>query len=205
MKSSIPEKGKGAKLVSGAPSRGGGTAFAQVNPGAAELLRDHVLEACQAFGPNNAGGSAGSDPGRFTAIDAYCGIGKYGRLLAEHGWSVTGIEVDHAAAVDARVDAPQRFEVVESRVEEVLGAHLPVELLLVNPPRSGLHADVPSAVMGAPPRHIVYVSCDPGTLARDLRALSDAYELVGLKSFDLFPQTAHVETVAVLTMRSEGS
>jgi 23S rRNA (uracil1939-C5)-methyltransferase len=63
---------------------------------------------------------------------------------------------------------------------------------------------VPAAILTAPPERIVYVSCDPATLARDLGALSGAYVLDGLRAFDLFPQTAHVETVAHLTL-AEGA
>jgi 23S rRNA (uracil1939-C5)-methyltransferase len=89
-------------------------------------------------------------------------------------------------------------------VEERLTEHLPADLLLVNPPRSGLHRDVPGTVLAAPPARVVYVSCDPATLARDVAALGAGYDLRGLRSFDLFPQTAHVETVAVLVRRERG-
>ena len=77
--------------------------------------------------------------------------------------------------------------------------HVPA---VANPPRAGLGPDVTSAILAAPPEFIVYVSCDPGTLARDILALSDSYTVSDLKAFDLFPQTAHVETVAVLTRAS---
>ncbi|MGB1658840.1 MAG: 23S rRNA (uracil(1939)-C(5))-methyltransferase RlmD, partial [Longimicrobiales bacterium] len=88
------------------------------------------------------------------------------------------------------------------RVEDVLSSLLPAELLVVNPPRGGLHEDVPRQVLDAPPARMIYVSCDPATLARDLKRLSDRYTLEGLRAFDLFPQTAHVETVAELSLRS---
>jgi tRNA/tmRNA/rRNA uracil-C5-methylase (TrmA/RlmC/RlmD family) len=167
-----------------------GTAFVQVNREVAELLRDHVLEV------------AGSGA---EAVDAYCGVGAFGRALAETGWNVVGIEQDPVAVAIAQRSSPSAFRVVRGLVEERLTDHLPADLLLVNPPRSGLHRDVPATVLAAPPARVVYVSCDPATLARDVAALGESYELRGLRSFDLFPQTAHVETVAVLVRRERGA
>jgi 23S rRNA (uracil1939-C5)-methyltransferase len=166
-----------------------GTAFVQVNREVAALLRDHVLEV------------AGSGA---EAVDAYCGVGSFGRALAETGWNVVGIEHDPVAVAIAQRSSPSAFRVVRGLVEERLAEQLPADLLLVNPPRSGLHRDVPGTVLAAPPARIVYVSCDPATLARDVSALAEGYELRGLRSFDLFPQTAHVETVAVLVRREGG-
>jgi 23S rRNA (uracil1939-C5)-methyltransferase len=184
---------EGTTLVAGVPGPGGGIAFEQVNRDAAALLRDHVEERISALAPH---------AGR--AVDAYCGIGEYGRPLARMGWQVTGIEVDAAAVEEALRDAPDGFDVRTGTVEDLLPAALPVDLLVVNPPRAGLGPDVTSAIVASPPEQIVYVSCDPGTLARDIRALSGAYAVTDLRAFDLFPQTAHVETVAVLTRASGG-
>ena len=97
---------------------------------------------------------------------------------------------------------PGRDDVREGQVEDLLGSLLPIDLLLLNPPRSGLAEDVPAQVLERPPGRIVYVSCNPATLARDLKRLNDHYALDGIRSFDLFPQTAHVETVAELSLRS---
>jgi len=68
----------------------------------------------------------------------------------------------------------------------------------VNPPRTGLHWNVTLRLTGQPVTRVIYMSCDPATLARDLRRLSVNYRLAAVRAFDLFPQTAHVETVAVL-------
>jgi 23S rRNA (uracil1939-C5)-methyltransferase len=177
-------------LVSGAAAPGGGTAFEQVNPEAARLLREHVLE------------SAGeTTETQLRAIDAYCGGGDFGRSLAEMGWSVVGIESEEAAAQIAASAAPDGFEVVHGKVEEHLEALLASDLLVVNPPRTGLSSDLPQLICATPPARLIYVSCDAATLARDLSGLSPAFELSSLRSFDLFPQTTHVETVAVLTRR----
>jgi 23S rRNA (uracil1939-C5)-methyltransferase len=101
------------------------------------------------------------------------------------------------------VDAPDGFEVTQGKVEEQLADLLPTDLLIVNPPRAGLHEDVPVVINATPPARVIYVSCDPATLARDLRALGEVYDLVGLHCFDLFPQTSHVETVALLSRREQ--
>jgi 23S rRNA (uracil1939-C5)-methyltransferase len=189
-----PEEGS-PRLAGGSPSPGGGTAFEQVNRSVAGLLREHVLALCGA--PREQEEHDGS------AIDAYCGSGHYGRALAGLGWQTVGVEADHEAAGVAASDAPRGFRVVEGRVEEQLPLLLPCDLLVLNPPRGGLAAGVVPAILDALPRSLVYVSCDPATLARDLGALSDAYELEHLRAFDLFPRTAHVETVAGLGIRTE--
>ena len=178
----------GAELrrVGGAADEGPGPAFVQVNSEVAVLLVDHVAA------------SAGS--GR-RAVDAYCGAGGYGRALVTKGWQVTGIEVDPSACEAARQGAPTGFSVLEGRVETRLGETLPVDLLIVNPPRSGLHRDVASTILEYDVPRVIYVSCDPATLARDLAMLSDRYALDATRAFDLFPQTAHVETVVVMTSR----
>ena len=186
-----PEGAEEATLVHGAAAVLG-SAFLQANRLAADLLRTHVLDLV---------GTADASSGRVRAVDAYCGIGETGRMLANRGWQVVGIELDATAVALATEAAPEGFSVIRGRVEERLRAALPADLLVVNPPRTGLHPAVPDAVLDAPPPAIVYVSCDPATLARDLGRLAVAYTLDGLRSFDLFPQTAHVETVALLRSR----
>lgn len=182
------ESEESADLLAGAEGEGGGVSFEQVNREAAELLRAHVMSTV-ATRFDTAG----------TAVDAYCGEGVYGRALAAAGWRVTGIEADPAAAPP---QAPDGFSIVEGLVEDHLAAALPADLVVLNPPRSGLHPDVPSRVLANPPAVLVYVSCDPGTLARDLGALSPGFIVEDVTGFDLFPQTAHVETVAVLSRRA---
>lgn len=165
--------------------------FEQVNRAAADALRAHVLDV--------------SGPGPGSAIDAYCGAGAFASGLAELGWTVRGIEIDAEAAAAARAASTAGVGVTQGRVEDLLAGHLPADLLLVNPPRAGLAAAATAAVLAAPPPRIVYVSCDPATLARDLGLLTGAYHLEGLRAFDLFPQTAHVETVAVLAGRGQAA
>jgi 23S rRNA (uracil1939-C5)-methyltransferase len=87
---------------------------------------------------------------------------------------------------------------VEGRVEDVLASHLPADLVILNPPRAGLDRKVPGMLGQGQARRVIYVSCDPATLARDLSRMGSRYRILGLRAFDLFPQTAHVETVVTL-------
>ncbi len=170
----------------------GGEAFLQVNRDGARLVLDHVLRLA---------GAPAQGPAAGLAVDAYCGVGVYGRALADRGWTVTGIESDPESCAAARHEAPTGFSVLEGLVEEHLPRTLPAELVVVNPPRSGLQEWVPGMLLHHRPRRVVYVSCDPATLARDAKRMSLGYRLVGLRAFDLFPQTAHVETVATFETR----
>lgn len=186
------------------------SAFVQVNRAAATPL----LEATLAL--------AGPVEG-LRVVDAYCGVGVAGRLLAGQGAAATGIEMDaeavRAASGDfgrdpAEPDATRgdpganatttgRWTVVEARVEDALPELLPADLVLLNPPRTGLHPSIPERLREARVPHIVYTSCDPATLARDLARLGPEYRVESLQAFDLFPMTAHVETLVSLR-REEG-
>ncbi len=164
----------------------GPTAFLQVNREAAESLHSAVLREVGA-------------PRGLRVIDAYCGVGLVGRRLAQHGAEVVGIEADPGAVRAAGTRAPDGFRVVEGLVEERLEELLPADVVVLNPPRGGLHEEIPPVLRSHRPPRLVYVSCDPATLARDLDRLGDAYEIGTLRAFDLFPQTAHVETLVGLS------
>lgn len=163
-----------------------GAAFLQVNRGAAALLEAHVVERI-------------GDPAGLRVVDAYCGVGLHARRLARAGATVVGIELDPEAVAEARRGAPEGTEFVEGPVEALLPAHLPADLVILNPPRAGVAPEVADALAAAPPARIVYVSCNPATLARDLKRLGGGFRPESVRSFDLFPQTAHVETVVVLS------
>jgi 23S rRNA (uracil1939-C5)-methyltransferase len=162
-----------------------GAVFLQVNRAVAAALEEHVLQRAQAVGGK-------------TVVDAYCGIGLHARRLARLGYHVVGIELDDSAIAEARRDAPEGTEFVVGRVEDELPKHLPADLVIVNPPRPGLDPLAIDSLVSSKPAHIIYVSCDPATLARDLAKLEAAYTITGIQCFDLFPQTTHVETVVEL-------
>jgi len=193
------------RLVAGSSDVVGAPAFTQVNPEAAALLARYVLEAVGPTRPS--AGCVGPEDGAGHAVDAYCGDGLYACGLLERGWRVTGIEIDPAACAAARARASRgrggALEVLEGAVEVRLRQALPAEVVIVNPPRAGLDPDVVAALRERSVARVVYVSCDPATLARDVAALDGAYEVRSLRCFDLFPQTAHVETVLALRARTQ--
>jgi 23S rRNA (uracil1939-C5)-methyltransferase len=165
-----------------------GTAFLQVNREVAAKLEDYVRAQC-------------GDVSGLRVIDAYCGFGFRALELSWAGARVVGIDADHGAISVARSAAAEsgaaaRFHAHE--VERALAWELPVELVLLNPPRRGLGAEVVGALLKEPPARVIYVSCDPATLARDLKGLAELYHIVACRCFDMFPQTVHVETVVTL-------
>jgi len=134
-------------------------------------------------------------------LDAYCGVGTFGLLLAPQVGEVIGIEESPQALDDADHNAGDLDNVtlIEGRVEEVLPQLEEVDLAILDPPRQGVAAPALESLVGLGPRKIVYVSCDPATLARDLGRLAGAgYRLVEVQPVDMFPQTYHVESVALL-------
>lgn len=136
-------------------------------------------------------------------LDLYCGIGISSLLLAQKGHAVTGIEsnplaIEYANRNKALNQLSATF--LTADVKNVLTSHLKkkVDLLLVNPPRIGLDPSVVQQILKAPPERLIYISCMPSTLARDLKLLSPRYHLKSVQAFDMFPQTYHVETLALL-------
>jgi 23S rRNA (uracil1939-C5)-methyltransferase len=172
-----------ARAMAGAGEAFPATVFEQVNPGMGDRVRAHAIE------------RLGPVAGR-RVWDLYAGIGETTSALVEAGGQVESVESDRRAVAEAeRRGPPARRHA--ARVEEVLAELRPPELVITNPPRTGMDAAVPAALARLSPERVVYISCDPATLARDLARLP-GYRLTGLRAFDLFPQTAHVESVAVL-------
>jgi 23S rRNA (uracil1939-C5)-methyltransferase len=136
-------------------------------------------------------------------IEGYSGFGVLGRILARGGAAVVGVEADEAAARVAEETEAPGYRVVLGRVENELASQLPADLVLLNPPRSGLHPEIPRLLGTGEVGTVIYVSCDPATLARDLKRFGEGYRIREVRAFDLFPQTAHIE--AVVTLEATGS
>jgi 23S rRNA (uracil1939-C5)-methyltransferase len=187
----IEERFAGLSLSIGADT------FFQVNTPMAERVVPLLLEALQDL-----------DPGLL--LDAYCGIGTFSLPLAAAGWQVLGIELGSASVERARHNAERNQLGVRCRFEEgAVGALLGERLddaaaLLVDPPRKGLEPQALAAILATPPERMLYLSCDPATLARDLAVLAGAdgpYVLRAVHPLDFFPQTSHVEALACLVRR----
>ncbi len=138
-----------------------------------------------------------------TACDLYAGVGLFTLPLARRYGRVVAVESDPAAARFARINARRNdldsIEIVAQRAEPVL-ARLPrpCDRLLVDPPRTGLSRAAKEGLLDLRPARLTYVSCDPPTLARDLRQLTTAYRVESWTLLDLFPQTGHMEAVVQL-------
>jgi 23S rRNA (uracil1939-C5)-methyltransferase len=171
-----------SRLVAGKGGADPG-AFEQVAPGMGDRIRRFAVE------------SLGELGGRH-AWDLYAGIGETSALLAAGGATVESVE---AVPAVRRLGGPAaRWH--DGRVEDLVGLLATPDVVVTNPPRAGMDAGAVAGLAAAGPARIAYVSCDPATLARDLRRLA-GYRLAVVRAFDLFPQTAHVETVAVLERR----
>ncbi|WP_063568200.1 23S rRNA (uracil(1939)-C(5))-methyltransferase RlmD [Paenibacillus sp. O199] len=168
--------------------------FYQVNPVQTEVLYGKTVE------------YAGLS-GKETVIDAYCGIGTISLFLAQHADQVYGVEIVPEAIEDARSNAVLndmknvKFEVGAS--EDVIPRWkeqgIEADVIVVDPPRKGCDPRLLDTIMEMKPERVVYVSCNPSTLARDLRVLEDGgYRTVEVTPVDMFPHTVHVESVAML-------
>jgi 23S rRNA (uracil1939-C5)-methyltransferase len=181
------------------------SSFFQVNTRAAELLYNTAIRlAFPEAGRCRSGAASPVSAGRAGACwDVCCGVGGLALAMAPCCESVLGLESMPEAVSMARKNAagfPRcRFMVGDaSRLGEYFRRYGVPELLCVNPPRSGLAGETVQAVLRARPRRLLLVSCDPATLARDMGMLAQAYAPLAVQPVDLFPQTPHVETAALL-------
>lgn len=132
------------------------------------------------------------------ALDLYAGVGLFSVVLARSFRQVIAVETSHTSLADLRDNAPPEVKVVSATTEQFLrqASELRPDLVVADPPRGGLGEGVVRALARLTPPRVTYVSCDPSTLARDLRSfMSQGYRIVGAHLVDLFPQTFHIESV----------
>lgn len=169
-------------------------AFLQVNPVQTEKLYKIALDAAELTG-------------RESVIDAYCGVGTLGILAASHAGYVTGVEVIPEAAADASLNAVLNSISNAQFIADDAGEYMAylasqkkrADVVFLDPPRAGCDKKFLNSLVKLSPRRVVYVSCNPETLARDARMLTHhGYRVTKITPVDMFPWTTHVECVAVL-------
>lgn len=164
--------------------------FFQVNPPQAERLYKQALRLAN-LSPQD------------TALDAYCGVGTLSLLIAQQCKQVTGVESVPQAIDDANENASSNnitnVTFLCAPMEKAIDTLPPTDVTFLNPPRKGCDPQVLAGIAKRAPQKIVYISCDPATLARDIALLTPHnYTVTTVQPVDMFPQTAHVETVALL-------
>lgn len=167
--------------------------FFQTNTAMAERLYEQVRDLA-------------SLTGKETVIDLYCGIGTISILLAPLASLVIGMDISESSIQDARknceLNGIYNCEFLCGDVKALLSrAAFHPDLLIADPPRAGIHKKVIEQILYLMPDKIIYVSCNPSTLARDLALLNERYLVGEVQPLDLFPNTHHVETVVLLEQR----
>ena len=190
----IPIYGTGTIFDSllGASFRISARSFYQVNPKQTQVLYQTALEMADLQGE--------------TVLDAYCGTGTIGILAASKAKSVIGVELNKDAVKDAVFNAKknqiENIQFAAGDAGEYLLAHDVPEVVIMDPPRSGSSSEFLEAIVRSSPKKVVYISCNPVTLARDCRRLEDGgYSIRKITPVDLFPMTEHVETVVLLSRK----
>ena len=169
--------------------------FFQVNTHQAERMMTRVIEALELKGDE-------------TVVDAYAGVATFAVLISDHVKRAIAIEESASALVDARVNVAgvSNVELWQARTEDVLAGLVEegVDAIILDPPRAGCMPGTIKALLESPPKRIVYVSCEPETLARDLAMLTAGpFMLDSVMPVDMFPQTHHIESVSILTFDPE--
>ena len=169
--------------------------FFQVNTRQAEQMAELVMGELRLDGSQ-------------TVVDAYAGVATFAVLMADRARRVIAVEESKSAVADARVNVEgiPNVELRQARTEDVLSelAAEGVDAVLLDPPRAGCMPGTLDALLDVPPERVVYVSCDPETLARDLAVLTAGpFRIEQVRPVDMFPQTYHVEAVATLVRDDE--
>lgn len=170
--------------------------FYQVNPIQTEILYNTAINCLD-------------DKNNDIALDLYCGIGTIGIFASKYFKRVYGIEIVKQAIEDAKYNAKinniNNIEFFAGDVEEILPKiiekdNIKPNVVFVDPPRKGLDKKTINLLKELQPSKIIYISCNPATLARDISLLEDKYNLGIVQPVDMFPYTSHIECVALLKM-----
>ena len=169
------------------------SAFFQINPKQTERLYAKALELA-------------SIQSHQSVLDAYCGVGTLALFAADQAKQVYGIEcIQHAihdACENARINNLINCSFICGKAEEKILQLGTLDVVFLNPPRKGCAQELLDTLLIKKPKKILYISCDPATLARDLAKLAPSYSITTIQPFDMFPQTMHVETVVSLNLVS---
>jgi 23S rRNA (uracil1939-C5)-methyltransferase len=148
--------------------------------------------------------------GKETVLDLYSGTGTIPIFMAHRVRSVTGIEMNRSAVRDARKNCKENdinnclFVCGDIR-EKLSATTLPKpDVLIIDPPRAGMHKAVLAQVLSLSAEKIIYISCNPATMARDINQMIPDYQLIEIQPVDMFPNTYHIESVANLRLRKTG-
>ena len=150
--------------------------------------------------------------GNELVYDLYTGTGTIANFVAQKARKVIGIEYVPEAIADAKVNAALNGldkktlfyagDMKDILTDAFIDEHGRPDVIITDPPRAGMHADVVGVILNAAPKRIVYVSCNPATQARDLQLLDAKYRVVAVQPVDMFPQTHHVENVVLLELKT---
>jgi len=170
--------------------------FFQLNPSQTIKLYNEVKEAAALTGKEK-------------VVDAYCGVGTIGLWLANQAAEIRGMDVIPESIEDAKKNAKRHgftnTKYVPGKAEEVLPKWVKKgwkpDVIVVDPPRTGLDNQLIQTILQVKPEKLIYVSCNPSTLAKDIQTLSSKYDVKYIQPVDMFPQTAHVECISQLILK----
>lgn len=167
--------------------------FFQINKTLTEKLYNCIRDYCNEINP-------------LKVLDLFCGIGSIGIYIDNGKYKITGVDYSesniHDAIKNSKFNNCNSINFICDRVENVIDQFNDYDLVIVDPPRAGLHNKVVDNLIRISSKYIIYVSCNPHTLIRDLNLLYDYYDLKDIKLFNMFPRTYHVECISALERRN---
>ncbi|MBQ3511498.1 MAG: 23S rRNA (uracil(1939)-C(5))-methyltransferase RlmD [Bacilli bacterium] len=169
--------------------------FFQVNKNLTKKLYDEVLDVVKCEKPKK-------------ILDLYCGTGTIGIYVSDYTDSVIGVDYSKEGINDANKNKElnncKNIKFICDKVENVIDQFDDIDMVIVDPPRAGLDNKTIDNIKRIAAETVVYVSCDPATLGRDLKYLSDSYDVIEVKPFNMFPRTYHIENFVLLRRKNNG-